>query len=418
MSAYKNFDSRAASNPLRRRLRRLAPSERREEAIAFIRRFCRETEVGDDARRAREAEVRRDLRRHGYYEHTPEELTYGARVAWRNHSRCIGRLHWKSLEVRDLRAITEPDRIAACLVDHLTAAGSGDRIRSIISIFAPVRGAELPAYVESEQLLSYAGYLDEDGTRIGDPRNIELTRNVRALGWTPPDRPGNFDLLPLLIRDSAGRRLCYPLPPGVARDIPITHPTEPGITALGLRWYTVPCVSGMILTIGGIDYPCAPFNGHYMSTEIAARNFSDETRYDLLPAVAAALGAAADPLWKDRALLELNHAVLHSFRQERAEIVDHHTASAQFMDFDQRERAAGRQVSADWPWIVPPQGGASCPVFHLPMRDHAMLPNYYRVGGIDGATLAPNYYEEHRKPWRRRWDRLRREIHDWRRARA
>lgn len=416
--AYRNFDSRAASNPLRRRLRRLAPSERLEEAIAFLRRHARETGIPDSIRRAREAEVRRDLRRHGFYEHTPDELTYGARIAWRNHARCIGRLRWKSLEVRDLRAVTEPDRIAACLVDHLSAAAAGDHIRSIISIFAPVRGSDLPAYVESEQLISYAGYLDEAGNRTGDPRNIELTRVLRALGWTPPETPGMFDPLPLLLRDRAGRRLCYPLPPSAIRQVPITHPTLPGIGALGLRWYTVPCVSGMILSIGGIDYPCAPFNGHYMTTEIASRDFADERRYDLLPAVATAIGAQDDPLWKDRALLELNGAVLHSFQRAGVEIIDHHTASAQFMDFDQRERAAGRQVSADWAWIVPPQASAACPVFHLPMRDHAMVPNYYRVGSDDGAALAPNYYEDHRGRWRRRWDRWRREIHDWRRARA
>ena len=37
-------------------------------------------------------EIRREIRRTGTYRHTPEELEFGARVAWRNSSRCIGRL--------------------------------------------------------------------------------------------------------------------------------------------------------------------------------------------------------------------------------------------------------------------------------------------------------------------------------------
>ena len=412
-------DTRAASDPLRRRLRRLGARERREEAIAFVRRFHRENELGAAACRRREAEVGRALGRDGWYEHTPEELAFGARVAWRNHARCIGRLHWKSLEVRDLRGVTEPDEIAGYLLDHLGAAHGEGRVRSIISIFAPVRGAEIPAYVESEQLLRYAGYLGEDGRVTGDPRNIELTRTVEALGWARPEPPGMFDMLPLVLRDALGRRLVYEIPAPARPEVRITHPDCADFDALGLRWYAVPVVSGMILSIGGIDYPCAPFNGYYMSTEIASRNFADENSYDLLATVARALGedtAAEPPLWKDRALLELNRAVLGSFARAGVTMVDHHTASAQFMEFNQREKAAGRVPSAQWSWIVPPQAGPACPVYHLPMTDQKMVPNFYRSGADDGAQLRPSYYEERRHRYRQRIDRWKREIRDWRRA--
>lgn len=40
--------------------------------------------------------------------------------------------------------------------------------------------------------------------------------------------------------------------------------------------------------IGGITYPTAPFNGWYMVTEIAVRNFTDTYRYNLLEKVAEA----------------------------------------------------------------------------------------------------------------------------------
>lgn len=36
-------------------------------------------------------------------------------------------------------------------------------------------------------------------------------------------------------------------------------------------------------------------------------------------------------LWKDKALVEINIAVLHSFQQQNATIVDHHTAAESFI---------------------------------------------------------------------------------------
>jgi nitric-oxide synthase len=177
----------------------------------------------------------------------------------------------------------------------------------------------------------------------------------------------------------------------------------------------------MILTIGGIDYPCAPFNGFYMGTEIASRNFADEHRYDLLGDAARALGddpaAPGVPFWKDRALLELNRAVLHSFDREGITIVDHHTASEQYMEFARREQGCGRVPSGDWSHIVPPQASAACEVFHLPMRDLHALPNFYHSRAVDGAGLYPNQDDELRRRSVLRWEDWRRRWWNWRRQR-
>lgn len=51
---------------------------------------------------------------------------------------------------------------------------------------------------------------------------------------------------------------------------------------LGLRWYALPAVSNMLLEIGGLEFPAAPFNGWYMSSEIGTRNLCDSHRYNLL----------------------------------------------------------------------------------------------------------------------------------------
>lgn len=48
-----------------------------------------------------------------------------------------------------------------------------------------------------------------------------------------------------------------------------------------LRWYAVPAVSNMMLEIGGLFFTATPFNGWYMSSEIACRTFGDEYRFNL-----------------------------------------------------------------------------------------------------------------------------------------
>ena len=78
-------------------------------------------------------------------------------------------------------------------------------------------------------------------------------------------------------------------------------------------------ISDMRLEIGGISYTAAPFNGWYMGTEIGARNLADHDRYNLLPAVAEMMDLDTSrngTLWKDKALVELNVAVLHSFKNK------------------------------------------------------------------------------------------------------
>jgi len=389
-----------SGNPLEQRLRRISALEQREEARAFLDQFHDAAGAGRQSRQARWAEVRRNLLRHGWYEHTPDELAFGARLAWRNSGRCIGRLFWKSLDVVDCRALTDPDAIHQRMNDHLAEAQSDGRIRSIISIFAPVQGSRRSAWIESRQLLQYAGHTHSDGSLLGDRQNAEATRIARSMGWSPRDPPGRFDLLPWLLRDQEDRRHLFELPVGKVREVEISHPEQPALAELGLRWYAVPVVTNMILTIGGVDYPCAPFNGFYMGTEIASRNLTDKQRFDLLPQVARALDLAPDaagiPFWRDTALTELNRAVLHSFRQAGLTMIDHHTASDQFMTFHNQEQASGRRVAGDWRWLVPPQAGCASEVFHLKIRNFHPVPNFYRDRGGDGLRLMPWYGDRQR----------------------
>ena len=138
------------------------------------------------------------------------------------------------------------------------------------------------------------------------------------------------------------------------REVHITHPDNPDFATLGLKWYAVPAISEMALVIGGVVYPCAPFNGWYMGTEVGARNFGDADRYDMLPAVARVFGldtSSDRQLWRDRALVELNRAVLHSYDLAGVQMGDHHELGRQFERFCQAEENQHRGVTGDWTWL-------------------------------------------------------------------
>lgn len=116
-----------------------------------------------------------------------------------------------------------------------------------------------------------------------------------------------------------------------------------------------------------------------MGTEIGARNFADTDRYDLLPRFADRLGldtGSDRSLWRDRALVELNRAVLHSFDRVGASITDHHTESRRFLAHIEREERKGRPVPADWSWIVPPISGSATGVFHRYYDTGELTPAY------------------------------------------
>lgn len=376
--------------PLARRLRRISTRERRAEALAFLDLFFTENPTEAADQRRRKAEVMHALKRFGTYTHTSQELSFGAKVAWRNHARCIGRLYWRSLEVRDRRDIVDPDAIGDEIGQHMERALSGGKIRSVITVFAPIMPNHLPAHIGADQITRYAGHLQRSGEVIGDRANVEATRQAQAAGWTGTGGP--FDVLPVPIITQDGRRVFRTLPAQVTKHIPLSHSEHPAFDALGLQWYAVPCISGMILTIGGIDYPCAPFNGFYMGTEIASRNLVDPWRYDSINSAATAFGfdpEGADPLWRDRTLTELNAAVLQSYKAAGVTLLDHHTAGRDFMKFRTDEAARGRSMQAEWSWIVPPQASSSSPPFHIEMHDDQAVPNYYHSWISDGWPLLP-----------------------------
>jgi nitric-oxide synthase, bacterial len=348
-------------------------------ARRFITLYYTENRLGSPDERLQQA--RREIEATGTYWHTQDELTFGARVAWRNSARCIGRLYWNSLRVRDRREITSARDIAEEAATHLREATNGGRIRPTITVFAPDAPGRPGPRILSSQLVRYAGYEIADGVVIGDPSNTVLTRIAEQAGWPGAHPAGRFDILPLLVQE-AGRPVSrHELPADAILEVAIEHPEFGWFSDLGLRWHAVPVISDMYLDIGGVCYPAAPFNGWYMGTEVGSRNLGDIDRYNQLPIIAAHMGLSTEhdrTLWKDKALTELNLAVLHSFAAAGVSVTDHHSESVRFLKHIEREERHGRACPADWSWIVPPAASSATPVFHRYYQDFDQTPNFYR----------------------------------------
>ncbi|WP_410489212.1 nitric oxide synthase oxygenase [Bacillus changyiensis] len=343
------------------------------EASTFIETYCGELNKSAEEKQARLQNVKNEINETGSYTHTKEELEHGARMAWRNSSRCIGRLFWNCLSVIDKRDVLTEEDVREALFYHIQVATNGGKIKPFITIFPPDK-----VKIWNQQLIKYAGYETENGV-IGDPATIELTKMCEALGWRGERTP--FDLLPLVFQVDDNGPVLYELPRSIVQEVHITHPEITAFQCLELKWYAVPIIADMKLEIGGIQYQTAPFNGWYMATEIGARNFADTDRYNMLEKVAAIMGldtTQTTSLWKDRALVELNRAVLYSYKKAGVSIVDHHTAASQFKRFEEQEAEAGRELAASWTWLIPPLSPAATHIFHQYYQNKILKPNFFK----------------------------------------
>jgi nitric-oxide synthase len=349
----------------------------REKASAFLDLLERE-EGGPGVSASRRASVMKDIERHRYYEQSPEELLWGCRFAWRHSVRCIGRFFWRQLEVRDARHVKHASDVAEVCIEHIAEGTNGGAVQPRVSVFPAQRGP-VPWRVWNYQLVRYAVYRAEDGEVLGDPAEAEFTARCLALGWSAPQTRSPFDVLPLVISGPGSRPEIFPIPADKVLEVSLEHPEFKWFKDLKLRWYGVPFVSNMLLEIGGIRYTAAPFNGWYMGTEIGARNLADWSRYNLLPEIAEAMGIfekRETSLWRDRALVELNRAVLHSYKAKGVRMIDHHTAAQLHVRFEEEELACGRPVTGRWDWLVPPISGPTTPIWERSYNPQEYSPNF------------------------------------------
>lgn len=337
-----------------------------QERIEFLTLYKQETKQTDEWLKLRLEEAQ-----HPSFDLTTEELTHGARVAWRNSNKCIGRLFWNSLAVFDQRHLLNEHDIFEALINHIDFATNDGKIRPAITLFEPNR-----VRIWNHQLIRYAGYETEEGI-IGDSDSLAFTKVCENLGWQGART--NYDVLPLVIQVDNREPVYFDLPQESVLEVSITHP-DYDFSKLNMKWYAVPIISSMRYQVAGIDFGAAPFNGWYMGTEIGARNLADTYRYNFLPKVAEVMGLDTSlnaSLWKDRALVELNIAVLHSYKKAGVSIVDHHTAAQQFQLFQKQEQATNREVTGNWVWLVPPLSPATVNLYHEPIANTIKKPNYF-----------------------------------------
>ena len=347
------------------------------EAVLFIKQFYAEKNLSSKALEQRLEEVQAEIEATGSYEHTLDELTFASRVAWRNSTRCVGRYFWGNMIVRDCRSIKEEKEVFESLVEHLRLGINEGNLRAVISIF---KNHSPLIRLYNPLLLMFAGYVQEDGSILGDPATVELTQIALDLGWQPKGKKSRFDPLPLVLEIDGRVPQWFDWPEDLTKTVPISHPEFDWFAALELEWFMVPAVAGLALDAGGIQYRCAPSNGFYISTEVGARDLGDVSRYNMLPAIAEKMGldmSSDETHWKDKAVVELNLAVQWSYRQHKIRMLDHHTIVDYFMKFHGDEQTAGRAVHADWKWIVPPISGSTVEAFHMDMVNKILKPNYF-----------------------------------------
>ncbi|EPE61167.1 nitric oxide synthase oxygenase [Exiguobacterium sp. S17] len=340
---------------------------------------------GEYTERLREIET--EIERTGTYTLTTDELASGAKLAWRNSNRCIGRLFWQTLAVHDARDAETFDDVFAAIIAHLRYATNGGKIRSTMTV--------LPNHFQilNTQLIRYAAYETTDGI-VGDPLSLSMTKQAMRFGWVGAGTA--FDILPLLVTDGNEIRM-YELPADAVLEVDIRHDDVELFGGRDVKWHAVPAIADMELEIGGHRFTSVPFNGWYMETEIGARNLADVERYNLLPLVGASLGLDTTKertLWRDRALVELNVAVLQSFERAGVTIVDHHTAAKQFKRFEKNELDAGRDVTGQWSWLIPPLSPASTHVFHRHYDDKIVTPNLFARSGCPFSAFQGKPKEE------------------------
>uniref|UniRef100_A0A8C7ZIW6 Nitric oxide synthase n=1 Tax=Oryzias sinensis TaxID=183150 RepID=A0A8C7ZIW6_9TELE len=332
---------------------------------------------GSKAHLDRREEVTKEIEASGTYQLKDTELIYGAKHAWRNAARCVGRIQWSKLQVFDARDCTTAHGMYNYICNHIKYATNKGNLRSAITIFPQRTDGKHDFRVWNSQLIRYAGYKQPDGQILGDPANVEFTEICIQLGWKAPK--GRFDVLPLLLQSNGNDPELFEIPEDLVLEVPITHPKYEWFKDLGLKWYGLPAVSNMLLEIGGLEFTACPFSGWYMGTEIGVRDFCDTSRYNILEEVAIKMALdtrKTSSLWKDKALVEINIAVLYSFQTCKVTIVDHHSATESFMKHMENEYRVRGGCPGDWVWIVPPMSGSITPVFHQEMLNYRLTPSF------------------------------------------
>ncbi|GHP15261.1 nitric oxide synthase-like protein [Collybia sordida] len=301
----------------------------------------------------------------GAWSQTQRELEFGIRRAWRNARKWIMRSHCEDLKLCDLRSVKRSNEMAMELVKGLTQAYNSGNIVPTVFVFPPRTANNRGAMIWNDQILSFAGYQAEDGTIIGDPKNIQLTKDIIELGWVPPQPKSRWDVLPVVVMAEDDEPVFVELPTNLRKLVEISHPRyKDAFQKLDLKWVAFPALSNLGFDIGGVQYTATPFIGWFMDTEIGIRDLANPLRYNVLPDLITTLylndktseytnspkNLATYELLAmlSRAQIELNYAIYYSFLREGITMSNSLSASKKWAQYDHEfEKENGFSLSSN-----------------------------------------------------------------------
>ncbi|KAK3166959.1 hypothetical protein OEA41_010084 [Lepraria neglecta] len=116
-----------------------------------------------------------------------------------------------------------------------------------------------------EEILEFAGYEAEDGSIIGDPNSVKLTKAIIELGWVRPESRSPWHLLPLVAIAEGDLPAFTEIPTYLRPLMNIHHPQYAAqFEKLGLKWVSFPALTRLGFDIGGVQYTATPFLGWYV----------------------------------------------------------------------------------------------------------------------------------------------------------
>jgi hypothetical protein len=142
-----------------------APVIRYEKTLKAAREFYDKVAVelkwGKSHLERRLIQIEKELAATGTYTQTGDEIQVGARLAWRNSAKCIGRISWNTLQVRDRRHVTDPEEMFREVDEHMKIATAGTNIQSVMTVFRPLSPKEtIGPRFWTHQCVRYACYRD------------------------------------------------------------------------------------------------------------------------------------------------------------------------------------------------------------------------------------------------------------------
>jgi hypothetical protein len=218
------------------------------EALEFCDLFHAEMALPEADRAAREAHIRAEIEATGTYKHSFAEIEHGARVAWRNASKCINRQVHLELQLLDCRECKTNWEMFEAIVRHLKKASAGEAIVACMSVFEPrvpdaTSATNTPMVaagprIWNSQLVRFAGHRLPGGGVLGDPAEVEFTTMLRErFGWVPK-RLSRFNVLPLVLQCNPDEPPeLFTLPDDAVKLVPISHPRHGWVESLGLWWW-------------------------------------------------------------------------------------------------------------------------------------------------------------------------------------